>query len=84
MIHFLDRLEGIKKSTGKRIDDKFRLLKREVLSFFLALEFMIISLIMVTTGVIILLTRWFPIDLVLIVSGILILYVLMLLKLAKR
>mgnify|MGYP006289840291 CR=1 FL=1 len=83
-INLLDSFERFKNDAERRAVHEANKIKRRIIMEFFQWSFFALSLLLVLAGVLLFFTRFFPGDLVILVSGVILLYVAMIIGLLKK
>lgn len=84
VITILDRLQNIQHNTERRIAFEIKKAKRKFIFFFSQIMLILFGMLLLVTGIILFLTRFFQADLVIIIFGCVLLYVALMMHVFKK
>ncbi|MFP4112180.1 MAG: hypothetical protein ACLFUO_04200 [Candidatus Woesearchaeota archaeon] len=83
-IKFLEKIDSVRHKAERNFQKKAREVKKTVFIFFLSYVLLVTGLLLVFAGVITYLSGFFPIEIILVVSGLIMIYVVLLLNGSKK
>lgn len=84
VFNLIDGLDSLKRNTERKIKYEIRRAKRNLVLYLIQTTLMGIGVLLILAGVIIFITRFFPVEFVLLGVGLVITYLAFIIKIMKR